>query len=336
MICSYLQTFQLSKTKLSVVQQQIMVFLLLLGRWLLPKDQFSRLELAQLLLILVGSGEDIVEFSTETLSITAVACNKPLVIAILFFWSLSLVQFSIGLPAKIKQSKKCDEKEMNIEALDKWYESVKTLMEKRTSIDIEMQGNFEKPGSGIAISTTGHDGSVSAQNNKMASIKSKLSSKIRTPHLSHGQRTRYKLMYTLYRKDIREALLTIILQDLPFLLIRLYVLNTSFQVSLLFYSLKNIFVIGLHFYRFYAVYREYKNKQVTISPIFDNSFREFVQMECQKNSRTRKCSVTETDIQKRHPRQTKAESVAETDIQKRHKPRKNKAADPTRDPGCNV
>ena len=292
-----------------------MVFLLLLGRWLLPKDQFSRMELSQLLLILVGSGEDIVEFSTETLAITSVACNKPLVIVILFFWSLSLVQFSIGLPAKIKKSKKCDEKEMNIEALDKWYESVKTLMERRTSI-IEMQGHLGKPVS-VDTPTTGHD-SVSAQPTLTASIRNKLSSKLRTPHLSQGERTRYKLMYTLYRKDIREALLTILLQDLPFLLVRLYVLSTTtLQVSLVFYGLKNVFVIGLYFYRFYAVYREYKSKQVTVSPIFDNSFREFVQMEIEKNSITRKNPVT---------------MVTETDIQNRHTPRQTKAADP----GCNV
>ena len=48
---------------------QMLLFLLILGKWLLPSDgELSRDQLSHLLLIFVGTASDILEFKSETLS----------------------------------------------------------------------------------------------------------------------------------------------------------------------------------------------------------------------------------------------------------------------------
>ena len=41
---------------------QILILMIVLGRWILPKGKINQDELSQLLLIFIGTGADIVEF----------------------------------------------------------------------------------------------------------------------------------------------------------------------------------------------------------------------------------------------------------------------------------
>ncbi|XP_044069294.1 transmembrane protein 26-like isoform X1 [Siniperca chuatsi] len=76
---------------------QILLILLIVGKWLLPVGGgVTRDELSQLLLIFVGTAADILEFTSETLS--DVKENSPeLVYIILAVWTWSMLQFPLHL-----------------------------------------------------------------------------------------------------------------------------------------------------------------------------------------------------------------------------------------------
>ncbi|KAM9364978.1 transmembrane protein 26-like [Pholidichthys leucotaenia] len=76
---------------------QILLILLIVGKWLLPLgDGFTRDELSQLLLIFVGTAADILEFVNETLSDVSRNSSEPVYI-ILAVWTWSMLQFPLHL-----------------------------------------------------------------------------------------------------------------------------------------------------------------------------------------------------------------------------------------------
>ncbi|XP_071762440.1 transmembrane protein 26b [Centroberyx gerrardi] len=76
---------------------QILLILLILGKWLLPAGGgLTRDQLSQLLLIFVGTAADLLEFTSETLS--DVKDNSPsMVYIILAVWTWSMLQFPLHL-----------------------------------------------------------------------------------------------------------------------------------------------------------------------------------------------------------------------------------------------
>ncbi|KAM6922576.1 transmembrane protein 26-like [Lycodopsis pacificus] len=74
---------------------QILLLLLIVGKWLLPLGGgVTREELSQLLLIFVGTAADILEFTSETLS-DAKENNLELVYIVLSVWTWSMLQFPL-------------------------------------------------------------------------------------------------------------------------------------------------------------------------------------------------------------------------------------------------
>ncbi|KAG7492679.1 hypothetical protein MATL_G00017390 [Megalops atlanticus] len=76
---------------------QILLILLIVGKWLLPLGGgVTRDELSQLLLIFVGTAADILEFTSETLS--DIKENSPTIVyIILAVWTWSMLQFPLHL-----------------------------------------------------------------------------------------------------------------------------------------------------------------------------------------------------------------------------------------------
>ncbi|XP_073346500.1 transmembrane protein 26b [Pagrus major] len=74
---------------------QILLILLILGKWLLPAaGELTRDQLSQLLLIFVGTAADILEFTSETLS--DINDSSPaMVYIILAVWTWSMLQFPL-------------------------------------------------------------------------------------------------------------------------------------------------------------------------------------------------------------------------------------------------
>ncbi|XP_070570880.1 transmembrane protein 26-like [Ptychodera flava] len=82
-----------------LAMQQLLLGLLIVGRWILPKGEITRDQLSQLLLVYIGIAADILEFSTEALKEEQVKCNEILIIILMGVWSWSLLQFCFVLTA---------------------------------------------------------------------------------------------------------------------------------------------------------------------------------------------------------------------------------------------
>ncbi|KAK3104711.1 hypothetical protein FSP39_008452 [Pinctada imbricata] len=78
--------------------EQLLLLLLILGRWILPKGKLTHDQLSQLLLVYIGTAADIVEFF-EAFKEEEVRYNRLLCIIILGLWSFSLIQFTLVLTA---------------------------------------------------------------------------------------------------------------------------------------------------------------------------------------------------------------------------------------------
>ena len=87
---------------------QILLFFIVLGRWMLPRGDISRDELSQLLLIFIGTGADIIEFIDETVQDdkTNQICNSQLHLILWACWSVSLVQFCFVFTAYARPQQK--------------------------------------------------------------------------------------------------------------------------------------------------------------------------------------------------------------------------------------
>ncbi|XP_077863076.1 transmembrane protein 26-like [Saccoglossus kowalevskii] len=74
--------------------EQILLFILIIGRWMLPKGQITRDQLSQLLLVYIGVAADIIEFF-EVFKEDSVKYNRELIIVTLTLWTWSLMQFTL-------------------------------------------------------------------------------------------------------------------------------------------------------------------------------------------------------------------------------------------------
>ncbi|KAM9848186.1 transmembrane protein 26-like isoform 1-T1 [Aulostomus maculatus] len=98
---------------------QILLILLIVGKWLLPLGGgVTRDKLSQLLLIFVGTAADILEFTSETLS--DVKENSPqLVYIILAVWTWSMLQFPLHLAVVNKSDSEGELGEQDVSLLAK-------------------------------------------------------------------------------------------------------------------------------------------------------------------------------------------------------------------------
>ncbi|XP_076451315.1 transmembrane protein 26-like [Babylonia areolata] len=87
------------------ILEQMLLLLLIIGRWLLPKGEITREQLSQLLLVYIGMAADIIELF-EAFKEEAVRQNRMLTLIILGLWTASLTQFTFVLTAtKAKRSR---------------------------------------------------------------------------------------------------------------------------------------------------------------------------------------------------------------------------------------
>lgn len=88
---------------------QILLILLILGKWLLPSaGELTRDLLSQLLLIFVGTAADILEFTSETLS-DIKDYSPAMVYIILATWTWSMLQFPLHLSVMAASSDESSE-----------------------------------------------------------------------------------------------------------------------------------------------------------------------------------------------------------------------------------
>ncbi|XP_071963912.1 transmembrane protein 26-like [Antedon mediterranea] len=84
----------------SLILQQLLIFVLIIGRWILPRGNLTGDQLSQLLLVYIGSGADILEFASEGLRLDEIEYDITIIYVILTIWTISLVHFTLPMTAK--------------------------------------------------------------------------------------------------------------------------------------------------------------------------------------------------------------------------------------------
>uniref|UniRef100_A0A8R1YYF3 Transmembrane protein 26 n=1 Tax=Pristionchus pacificus TaxID=54126 RepID=A0A8R1YYF3_PRIPA len=166
------------------IVEQVMLVVLILGRWLLPKGEISSEQLSQILLAYLAIASDIVEFF-DVFKEPMVYKSRTIQHVVLFAWTLSLLQF----PFVITTSR------------------ARKMRVAITKVDDYATRSVERKRSGI-----------------------------------------WKMTYDV---DLWAIVLANVLQDIPFLLVRLY-LMLFYRLSnytLIFFTCKNALIILLQTYR---------------------------------------------------------------------------------------
>ncbi|XP_002126839.2 transmembrane protein 26 [Ciona intestinalis] len=91
-------TIDLDDEGWTLALEQILIFVLVIGKWIAPKGELSRNELSQLLLVNIAAGADIIEL-LEVFGETKVSQNAELVYLVMAIWTWSLLQFCLVLTA---------------------------------------------------------------------------------------------------------------------------------------------------------------------------------------------------------------------------------------------
>lgn len=96
-----------------IIMEQLFLYLMILGRWVLPRGEISRNELSQLLFVFIGIASDITELFA-LFEENKVRENTGLTYAILCVWTVSLLQFTFVLtsthsPRKTRMGFQTDE-----------------------------------------------------------------------------------------------------------------------------------------------------------------------------------------------------------------------------------
>ncbi|XP_076074835.1 transmembrane protein 26-like [Mytilus galloprovincialis] len=91
-------SIQLEPDTWVVIIEQLLLYFMIIGRWLLPRGNISRNELSQLLFVFIGMASDITELFT-LFDEKEVRENLHLTFAVLIIWTLSLLQFCFVLTA---------------------------------------------------------------------------------------------------------------------------------------------------------------------------------------------------------------------------------------------
>ncbi|KAI8794774.1 transmembrane protein 26 [Biomphalaria glabrata] len=168
--------------------EEMLPYFLFVSRWILPRGEVKREQLAELLFAFIGIGGDIMEYFS-LLGEEAVRPNKQLCYVVLAIWSFSVMQFTMTITV-IHQPKR--QRNINVVAAD--------------SVDLSAHKKLMK-----------------------------------------------------FRHEVSAIFLTMIMQDLPFMIVRLYVM-IGFNVvnySLIFFTSKNIMIISLLFYKLIIICSAY-------------------------------------------------------------------------------
>ncbi|XP_031695821.1 transmembrane protein 26-like, partial [Anarrhichthys ocellatus] len=109
---------------------QILLLLLIVGKWLLPLGGgVTREELSQLLLIFVGTAADILEFSSETLS-DVKEDNHQLVYIVLAVWTWSMLQFPLHVSVvKSNPDSEGEQEASEVSLLSKYSTDIWSIVE---------------------------------------------------------------------------------------------------------------------------------------------------------------------------------------------------------------
>ena len=270
--------------------EQALVLILVIGRWLLPKGGITRDQLSQLLLIYIGTAADIMEF-TEIIKEDDIRKTNPKMLqndhfvnAVILFWSVSLFQFPLTIYAMERTAQRLEKEKAQLE------EQLKELKEEK---DTRRRRNQVAPSP--ALYTTKKSNSQDGNEReeiRVRYIQTKFSLEIKPEMTSvtsadeeeaatqvpHGKCIGCWYRFTkaldnlaIKMQDYTEfvsLLIPMMMQDGPFLIIRLIVIAYYgvYHDTLYFLTVKNALVVMLQVYRIFVLY--YKPPEEDVDEFF--------------------------------------------------------------------
>ncbi|XP_057304220.1 transmembrane protein 26-like [Hydractinia symbiolongicarpus] len=243
---AYLNAFKLDNEEIGKKICELgLIIVLITGRWLMPRGNITRDQLSALLLGYVGNAADIIELF-ETFEEPGIIYERSVTSAVIAVYTWSIFQFTLVTTATIKDKKmleddlekKLSPKKNRIAPSQKLYGR-----EEKKEIDIKTKyieeirtrksSNEIKGGRG-----RGRKGYSNMKESKIinASSSQQLDEKVRRRAL-HG--------------EVFQILVTLLMQDGPFLILRLYLIiqyNVTSEMHI-FFTCKNAIVSILLVYR---------------------------------------------------------------------------------------
>ncbi|CAB4038164.1 Hypothetical predicted protein [Paramuricea clavata] len=262
---------------------QTFLLLLVIGRWLLPKGQMSREQLSQLLLIYIAAAADIVEL-TEIYEVQDVMSNSSMINLLISIWSISLLQFSVTIQnaESVAQDKANEEIKMEKDREANGESSIKITTEKKSNrvapalytYKLAQRKAFEKQQERRntmdldALRPVTHNETDQPQNNSNDKKGSFLSRALKT--LKQFESTVQNFIHT--HIDLIQLLTPMVLQDGPFLILRLFVAS-KYDITesnmFVFLIAKNALVVMLQVYRICVLYCKPSEHEGTEDDIFN-------------------------------------------------------------------
>ena len=273
--------------------EQALVLILVIGRWLLPKGDISRDQLSQLLLIYIGTAADIMEF-TEIIKEDDIRKTNPKMLqnhhfvnAVILFWSVSLFQFPLTIYAMERTAQRLEKEKAELE------EKLKKVKEEK---DLRRRRNQVAPSPALyAYKKNQSHENKEKDEIRVRYIQTKFGLEIKPVMTSvtsmdveeaatHSPRGRCNRCWHKFTKaadnfaakmqdytELVSLLIPMLMQDGPFLVIRLIVI-AYYQVyhdTLYFLTVKNALVVMLQVYRIFVLY--YKPPEEDIDEFFPDS-----------------------------------------------------------------
>ncbi|XP_071944111.1 uncharacterized protein [Antedon mediterranea] len=224
-----------------IITEQLLLLVLILGRWILPKGEVTRDQLSQLLLVYIGTAADIIEFM-DVLKEPNVRDDMSLICVVLFVWSWSLIQFTLAVTVtKARKSRL---------AMDNYgLNNAEELAEKR-KLKRSLFKRFPKFAS-MAIKDIVKTSSLLNNNGS------------ETPDIEEKEEEDIGEFLKCLESDFWAIMVTLVLQDGPFLIIRMMLLIFFHVVSYtsIFFTCKNVMVIALLIYRLVVLHNERKDEE---------------------------------------------------------------------------
>lgn len=255
-----------------LVLEQLLLFILIIGRWLLPKGEITRDQLSQLLLVYLGMAADIIEIF-EAFSEDNVMYNRGLIIGLMTLWSWALMQFTLVYTAtRARQYRSAMNKNAVGDESQSPHKSPGLLpfSVEDTPPPKHNRGAFKRVSRVVTVALNWQartGGSPDGQEN--SPLKSKSPTPSTDPNLvipirrEDSETEDTSPTFTCLESDTWAILAALMMQDGPFLLIRVILIARYQVLSYLniFFTCKNALVITLQVYRLVVVQIEEREKE---------------------------------------------------------------------------
>ncbi|XP_071488432.1 transmembrane protein 26-like [Diadema antillarum] len=225
--------------------EQLLLFVLVVGRWLLPKGQITRDQLSQLLLVYIATAADIIEFF-DSFNSDDSSFSFELITAVLTLWSWSLIQFTLVLTSTRGHPEYTSpapppgkEEKVNDDKINKWQRLAKMKAVVLVTGIPWPWGRFRQvvplpnpPSRNRVIPVRPEDEDKVYPYNRCACLES----------------------------EMWAVVVALLLQDGPFLVLRLILIfhHKVFTHLSVFFTCKNALVLMLQIYRLIVVHQEKK------------------------------------------------------------------------------